>query len=208
MPNSPTLLQAKIIAVVTIKNVKNAAIIAESLLNGGVNHIEVTLRSDQAIASIAEIAKQVPEMNVGAGTILNTDQLLAARDSGAKFSFSPGFDPKLAEKAITEGISYVPGTASASEVQQALSMGLTTLKLFPAAHCGGEKLLNALYAPFPQAIFCPTGGINKDNMQSYLKLPNVFAVGGSWLATKDIIESQQWQQITERSQEALKSSLP
>lgn len=194
---------AHVVAVVSIANATHAAPIAEALLAGGVRHIEVTLRTAQALEAIEAIAKQVPEMEVGAGTVLDAKQCDAAIAAGASFIFSPGFSSEVAHASKAQDMQYIPGIATASEAQQAILHDCQQVKVFPAEVIGGSKLLRALHGPFPQLQFCPTGGINLDNMTQYTKLPYVFAVGGSWLVTPDIMQRQAWKEITTLSQQAL-----
>ncbi len=186
-----------IIPVVVIENIKDAVPLAQSLVEGGVQIIEVTLRSSCALEAIELIAKNVPKMRVGAGTILNPTQLDQAQNRGAEFLISPGLTIKLLEYAKKKDMPLIPGVSSSSEVMQALELGYSTLKFFPADYCGGIKLLNAFNGPFKGVKFCPTGGISADNMHSYLNLENVLCVGGSWLTPKNLIQNKEWDKITE-----------
>ncbi|GHR26999.1 bifunctional 4-hydroxy-2-oxoglutarate aldolase/2-dehydro-3-deoxy-phosphogluconate aldolase [Helicobacter pylori] len=186
-----------IIPVVVIEDVKDAVPLAQSLVEGGVHIIEVTLRSSCALEAIELIAKNVPKMRVGAGTILNPTQLEQAQNRGAEFLISPGLTIKLLEHAKKKDIPLIPGVSSSSEVMQALELGYSALKFFPAEYCGGVKLLNAFNGPFKGVKFCPTGGISADNMHSYLNLENVLCVGGSWLTPKHLIQNKEWDKITE-----------
>ncbi len=186
-----------IIPVVVIENIKDAVPLAQSLIEGGIQIIEVTLRSSCALEAIELIAKNVPKMRVGAGTILNPTQLEQAQNRGAEFLISPGFTIKLLEYAKKKGMPLIPGVSSSSEVMQALELGYSALKFFPAEYCGGVKLLNAFNGPFKGVKFCPTGGISADNMRSYLNLENVLCVGGSWLTPKNLIQNKEWDKITE-----------
>lgn len=186
-----------IVPVVVIENIKDAVPLAQSLVEGGIQIIEVTLRSSCALEAIELIAKNVPKMRVGAGTILNPTQLEQAQNRGAEFLISPGFTIKLLECAKKKGMPLIPGVSSSSEVMQALELGYSALKFFPAEYCGGVKLLNAFNGPFKGVKFCPTGGISTDNMRSYLNLENVLCVGGSWLTPKNLIQNKEWDKITE-----------
>ncbi len=192
-----------IIPVVVIENIKDAVPLAQSLIEGGIPIIEVTLRSSCALEAIELIAKNVPKMRVGAGTILNLTQLEQAQNRGAEFLISPGLTPSLLEHAKKKDMPLIPGVSSSSEVMQALELGYNTLKFFPAEYCGGVKLLNAFNGPFKGVKFCPTGGISADNMRSYLNLENVLCVGGSWLTPKDLIQNKEWDKITEICKRAL-----
>ncbi|MFA7935084.1 bifunctional 4-hydroxy-2-oxoglutarate aldolase/2-dehydro-3-deoxy-phosphogluconate aldolase [Helicobacter pylori] len=186
-----------IVPVVVIENIKDAVPLAQSLVEGGIQIIEVTLRSSCALEAIELIAKNVPKMRVGAGTILNPTQLEQAQNRGAEFLISPGLTIKLLEHAKKKDMPLIPGVSSSSEVMQALELGYSTLKFFPAEYCGGVKLLNAFNGPFKGVKFCPTGGISADNMHSYLNLENVLCVGGSWLTPKNLIQNKEWDKITE-----------
>ncbi|WP_101007241.1 bifunctional 4-hydroxy-2-oxoglutarate aldolase/2-dehydro-3-deoxy-phosphogluconate aldolase [Helicobacter pylori] len=185
-----------IIPVVVIENIKDAVPLAQSLIEGGIPIIEVTLRSSCALEAIELIAKNVPKMRVGAGTILNLTQLEQAQNRGAEFLISPGLTIKLLEHAKKKNMPLIPGVSSSSEVMQALELGYSALKFFPAEYCGGVKLLNAFNGPFKGVKFCPTGGISADNMRSYLDLENVLCVGGSWLTPKNLIQNKEWDKIT------------
>ncbi|GAA7386998.1 bifunctional 4-hydroxy-2-oxoglutarate aldolase/2-dehydro-3-deoxy-phosphogluconate aldolase [Helicobacter pylori] len=186
-----------IIPVVVIEDIKDAVPLAQSLIEGGIHIIEVTLRSSCALEAIELIAKNVPKMRVGAGTILNPTQLEQAQNRGAEFLISPGLTIKLLEYAKKKDMPLIPGVSSSSEVMQALELGYNALKFFPAEYCGGVKLLNAFNGPFKGVKFCPTGGISADNMRSYLNLENVLCVGGSWLTPKNLIQNKEWDRIAE-----------
>ncbi|GAA6892698.1 bifunctional 4-hydroxy-2-oxoglutarate aldolase/2-dehydro-3-deoxy-phosphogluconate aldolase [Helicobacter pylori] len=186
-----------IVPVVVIEDIKDAVPLAQSLIEGGIHIIEVTLRSSCTLEAIELIAKNVPKMHVGAGTILNPTQLEQAQNRGAEFLISPGLTIKLLEHAKKKDMPLIPGVSSSSEVMQALELGYSALKFFPAEYCGGVKLLNAFNGPFKGVKFCPTGGISADNMHSYLNLENVLCVGGSWLTPKNLIQNKEWDKITE-----------
>ncbi len=186
-----------IVPVVVVEDIKDAVPLVQSLIEGGIHIIEVTLRSNCALEAIELIAKNVPKMHVGAGTILNPTQLEQAQNRGAEFLISPGLTIKLLEHAKKKDMPLIPGVSSSSEVMQALELGYSALKFFPAEYCGGVKLLNAFNGPFKGVKFCPTGGISADNMHSYLNLENVLCVGGSWLTPKNLIQNKEWDKITE-----------
>ncbi len=192
-----------IVPVVVIEDLNDAVPLAQSLIEGGIPIIEVTLRSSCALEAIELIAKNVPKMRVGAGTILNLTQLEQAQNRGAEFLISPGLTPSLLEHAKKKDMPLIPGVSSSSEVMQALELGYSALKFFPAEYCGGVKLLNAFNGPFKGVKFCPTGGISADNMRSYLNLENVLCVGGSWLTPKNLIQNKEWDKITEICKRAL-----
>ncbi len=192
-----------IVPVVVIEDLSDAVPLAQSLIEGGIPIIEVTLRSSCALEAIELIAKNVPKMRVGAGTILNLTQLEQAQNRGAEFLISPGLTIKLLEYAKKKDMPLIPGVSSSSEVMQALELGYSALKFFPAEYCGGVKLLNAFNGPFKGVKFCPTGGISADNMHSYLNLENVLCVGGSWLTPKNLIQNKEWDKITEICKQSL-----
>ncbi len=192
-----------IVPVVVIEDLNDAVLLAQSLIEGGIPIIEVTLRSSCALEAIELIAKNVPKMRVGAGTILNPTQLEQAQNRGAEFLISPGLTITLLEHAKKKNMPLIPGVSSSSEVMQALEWGYNALKFFPAEYCGGVKLLNAFNGPFKGVKFCPTGGISVDNMRSYLNLENVLCVGGSWLTPKNLIQNKEWDKITEICKRAL-----
>ncbi len=192
-----------IVPVVVIEDLKDAVPLAQSLVEGGIPIIEVTLRSNCALEAIELIAKNVPKMRVGAGTILNSNQLEQAQNRGAEFLISPGLTPSLLEYAKKKDMPLIPGVSSSSEVMQALELGYNALKFFPAEYCGGAKLLNAFNGPFKGVKFCPTGGISMDNMHAYLKLENVLCVGGSWLTPKNLVQNKEWDKIVEICKQAL-----
>ncbi|MCQ2699000.1 bifunctional 4-hydroxy-2-oxoglutarate aldolase/2-dehydro-3-deoxy-phosphogluconate aldolase [Helicobacter pylori] len=192
-----------IVPVVVIEDLSDTVPLAQSLIEGGIPIIEVTLRSSCALEAIELIAKNVPKMHVGAGTILNPTQLEQAQNRGAEFLISPGLTITLLEHAKKKDMPLIPGVSSSSEVMQALEWGYNALKFFPAEYCGGVKLLNAFNGPFKGVKFCPTGGISADNMRSYLNLENVVCVGGSWLTPKNLIQNKEWDKITEICKRAL-----
>ncbi|WP_459087409.1 bifunctional 4-hydroxy-2-oxoglutarate aldolase/2-dehydro-3-deoxy-phosphogluconate aldolase [Helicobacter pylori] len=192
-----------IVPVVVIENIKDVVPLVQSLVEGGIHIIEVTLRSSCALEAIELIAKNVPKMRVGAGTILNPTQLEQAQNRGAEFLISPGLTIRLLEYAKKKDMPLIPGVSSSSEVMQALELGYNALKFFPAEYCGGVKLLNAFNGPFKGVKFCPTGGISADNMHSYLNLENVLCVGGSWLTPKNLIQNKEWDKITEICKQSL-----
>ena len=189
------LMLSPVIPVVTLAEAGTAVELAQALLRGGVRVIEVTLRNDQGLKAIEAIARQVPQMKVGAGTILSSEDLHAAVDAGATFAVSPGVTPYMLAQAKTVRLSYLPGVASPSELMVALEAGYRHLKFFPAIAAGGIGMLRALAGPFPQARFCATGGITAQNAPDYLQLSNVSCVGGSWLTPDDALASRDWKRI-------------
>ena len=188
--------QATIIPVLTIERLEDAVPLARALVAGGVPTLEVTLRTPIAIESAKAIMAHVPEAVVGIGTILNADDLARAEAIGAKFGISPGATPDLLKAAAASALPFAPGIATASELMLALAHGFNLVKFFPAEPSGGIKALRALAGPFPDARFCPTGGIGEANAAAWLAEPNVVAVGGSWLCPAADIRSGNWSGIT------------
>ncbi|HDZ4982050.1 TPA: bifunctional 4-hydroxy-2-oxoglutarate aldolase/2-dehydro-3-deoxy-phosphogluconate aldolase [Campylobacter jejuni] len=194
---------SKIIPVITIYDLKTSVNLAKALLDGGIKILEITLRTNNAIEAIKLIANEVPQVIVGAGTILNFKMLEEVKNAGAKFAISPGLNSIFAKEAQNIDITLIPGVATASEVMLALEFGYKNLKFFPAESAGGITMLKSLAAPFSGVKFCPTGGINLDNMQNYLNLNNVLCVGGSWLSPKELILEKQWGKITQIAKQSL-----
>jgi 2-dehydro-3-deoxyphosphogluconate aldolase / (4S)-4-hydroxy-2-oxoglutarate aldolase len=189
-----TLLGASpVLPVATLEQAETGVEYAHALLRGGIHCVEVTLRTAAALRVIEAIARAVPQIAVGAGTVLNADDLASAARAGARFAISPGATPSL--YAAPAPIPWLPSVATASEVMVGLAAGHRTFKFFPAAAAGGVGLLNALRGPFPQARFCPTGGIGPTEAPAWLALPNVLCVGGSWLAPPDAIRERDWARI-------------
>jgi 2-dehydro-3-deoxyphosphogluconate aldolase / (4S)-4-hydroxy-2-oxoglutarate aldolase len=188
--------QATIIPVLTIERFEDAVPLARALVAGGVRTLEVTLRTAVAIESAKAIMAYVPEAVVGIGTILNADDLARVEAIGARFGISPGATPDLLKAAAASALPFAPGIATASELMLALARGFNLVKFFPAEPAGGIKALRALAGPFPDARFCPTGGIGEANAAAWLAEPNVVAVGGSWLCPAADIRSGNWSGIT------------
>ncbi|KQR63565.1 keto-deoxy-phosphogluconate aldolase [Arthrobacter sp. Leaf337] len=191
-----------VIPVVTIEDPQHAVPVARALADGGVRIIELTLRTASALTSMKLIAEEVPEILVGAGTVLTPGQADAAVAAGAQFLVSPGVTPSLLDHLLTLGVPVLPGVATVGEVMGVLERGLTAMKFFPAGPAGGPDYLAAIGAPIPQVQFCPTGGVSLGSAPKYLALPNVACVGGSWLTPRGAIENGDWQQITTLAREA------
>jgi 2-dehydro-3-deoxyphosphogluconate aldolase/(4S)-4-hydroxy-2-oxoglutarate aldolase len=200
--------QAVVIPVLTIERFEDAVPLARALVAGGVRVLEVTLRTPVAMPAAQAIISSVPEAVVGIGTILNADDLARAEALGAVFGISPGATPDLLEAAAASALPFAPGIATASELMQALAHGFNLAKFFPAEQSGGIKALRALAGPFPDARFCPTGGIGEANAAAWLAEPNVFAVGGSWLCPAADIRSGNWAGITAICNRTMKSLKP
>jgi 2-dehydro-3-deoxyphosphogluconate aldolase / (4S)-4-hydroxy-2-oxoglutarate aldolase len=198
---------ARVVPVLTIERADDAVPLARALVKGGVRTLEVTLRTPAAVDAAKAIITAVPDAIVGIGTILNAADLARAEALGAKFGISPGATPELLEAAVASELPFAPGIATASELMAALAHGFDLVKFFPAEQSGGIKALRALAGPFPQARFCPTGGIGEANAATWLAEPNVVAVGGSWLCPAAGIRSGDWAGITaicDRSMKSLK----
>jgi 2-dehydro-3-deoxyphosphogluconate aldolase/(4S)-4-hydroxy-2-oxoglutarate aldolase len=200
-----TLRTARVVPVLTIERAADAVPLARALVAGGLTVLEVTLRTESALSAIRAIGAEVGEATVGAGTVTRPDEFAAVRAAGARFAVSPGFTTELAEAARdTPEIAWLPGIATPSELMAASAAGHTCLKFFPAETSGGIAALRMLAGPFPQARFCPTGGIDAANAADYLALPNVVAVGGSWPAPSAVIRAGDWDRITELAHAARK----
>ncbi|MCD7098541.1 bifunctional 4-hydroxy-2-oxoglutarate aldolase/2-dehydro-3-deoxy-phosphogluconate aldolase [Stenotrophomonas sp. MMGLT7] len=189
------LRRAPVIPVFTPGAVDEAVDVARALLRGGLPVIEVTLRTPAAVAAIAAMAQALPEAAIGAGTVLDAEQLQAVRRAGASFAVSPGATPRLYDAARDCGMPVLPGIATASELMAGLERGLDTFKFFPAAAAGGPALLSAWAGPFPQVRFCPTGGITAASAADYLRLRNVLCIGSSWLTPRTLVEARDWEGI-------------
>ncbi len=192
-----------IVPVITIENADDAIPLAKALSEGGVNIMEITLRTDAGLESIKRIAQEMPDMIVGAGTVVNTTQFDEVYKAGAKFIISPGFTTKLLEHASKNSIPLIPGVATASEIMTAMEYGLDTFKLFPANIVGGVGALKSFSGPFKDIRFCPTGGVNLENLNEFLGLENVLCVGGTWFVPKDDISNHNFEKITQLCKEAL-----
>ncbi|WP_309399469.1 bifunctional 4-hydroxy-2-oxoglutarate aldolase/2-dehydro-3-deoxy-phosphogluconate aldolase [Cerasicoccus maritimus] len=197
--------QFPVIPVIVIDNADDAEPLAEALIAGGLNIIEVTFRTAAAAEAIERIAKRFPEMLVGAGTVVTPEQAKRAIDAGSKFGLAPGTDPETIAYFKEQGVPFIPGIMTPTDIQAAYKAGCKRLKFFPAGAAGGPKLLKAMTAPYGNlgVKFCPTGGVSLDNMLDYLSMKEVFAIGGSWLATKDQIANKDWSSITQQVKEAL-----
>jgi 2-dehydro-3-deoxyphosphogluconate aldolase / (4S)-4-hydroxy-2-oxoglutarate aldolase len=197
------LRASPIIPVITIERADDGAPLARALVAGGLPALEVTLRTPAAPAAAKAIAREVPEAMLGIGTVLTREDLETARNLGARFAVSPGATPDLLDAAAASALPFLPGIQTASEIMAALARGFDVVKLFPALPAGGIAALKALSGPFPQVRFCPTGGIGEDDFGEWLALPNVAAVGGSWLAPSADIRAGNWAAITERARRAV-----
>lgn len=199
------ILKRPIIPVIVIEDADDAVPLAEALLEGGMDIVEVTFRTDAAVDAIQRIAKAFPTMLLGAGTILTEQQAQQALDAGVQFGLAPGLNPEVVNFFRSSGVLFIPGVMTPTEIEKGLSLGCKLQKFFPAGLAGGVKMLQALAGPYSgqELQFCPTGGVNLDNMNDYLSLPIVSNIGGSWLATKQQIAEKQWAVITGQVKAAL-----
>jgi len=191
-----------VIPVIVLDRVGDAVPLARALVAGGVRVLEVTLRTPAALACIEAIARAVPEAIVGAGTLRSAADARAARDAGSAFGVSPGYTKALGAACRDIGLPLLPGVATASEVMAAQADGIDFLKFFPATAAGGLPMLKALAGPFPDVVFCPTGGITLESAPQFLALPNVKVCGGSWLTPAAVVAAGDWDRITRLAREA------
>lgn len=195
--------QSTVIPVVEVNNLADAIPMAQAIIDGGIGVLEVTLRTSVALDVIRLLSEKFPDAIIGAGTIINAQQLQQAIFAGAKFAISPGLTAELLAAGKAAAIPLIPGIATSSELMQGIAYGYNHFKFFPAETSGGIKALASFYGPFSQVRFCPTGGITPNNAKAYLSLPNVDCVGGSWLTTKQLITDKNWLRITELSAAAI-----
>lgn len=188
---------APVVPVVALDDPDRAVPLARALLDGGVGIVEITLRTNAALPAIEAIAAEVPELVVGAGTLVTALQVEAAVAAGAQFLVSPGATPNLLDALAGTGLPYLPGVATISEILTALDRGITEMKFFPAESCGGTTALRSFAGPLPQVRFCPTGGITPSTACDYLALPNVGCVGGTWLTPAAALAAGDWSGIRE-----------
>ena len=191
-----------VIPVIVIHRLEDAVPMAQALVDGGVRVLEITLRTPIALQCMAAIAKAVPQAIVGAGTVRSAADAKAAFDAGCQFAVSPGYTERVGRACRDIGLPLLPGVATASEVMAANADGLHFLKFFPATAAGGIPLLKALHGPFPDVVFCPTGGITLQTAPQFLALPNVKVCGGSWLTPADALAGGDWARITALAREA------
>jgi len=196
-----------IVPVVVINDAKDAAPLADALCKGGLPVAEVTFRTAAAEEAIKEMLKAQPDMFVGAGTVLTTEQVDRAVAAGAKFIVSPGLNPTVVKYCIEKGVPITPGTSCPSDIEQALELGLEAVKFFPAEQSGGIDKIKAMAAPYTNVLFMPTGGINASNLKSYLDFPKILACGGSWMVKKDLIENGEFDKIRQLTEEAVNTML-
>ena len=196
-----------IVPVVKIDRAEDAMPLAKALCAGGLPCAEVTFRTDAAAEAIRIMTTNFPQMCVGAGTVLNSAQVDAAVEAGAKFIVSPGLNPKTVQYCLDKGVPITPGTSSPSDIEQAIELGLEVVKFFPAEQSGGLAKIKAMAAPYVNMKFMPTGGINAKNLTSYLDFPKIIACGGSWMVPGDLINAGEWDKIEQLTREAVQTML-
>lgn len=201
-PDASVLDLAPVVPVVVLHDVADAVPLARALVAGGLPAIEVTLRTPAALESIRAMAAEVPGAVVGAGTVISPEHVRDTVDAGARFLVSPGWTDALLEAMKASGLPFLPGVSTTSEVVALLERGVREMKFFPAEAAGGTAYLKALSAPLPQARFCPTGGISLASAPSYLALPNVGCVGGSWMVPADAVAAKDWDRVARLAAEA------
>ncbi len=204
MTFSEKVYKTGIVPVVVLNRVEDAVPLADALLKGGIDLMEITFRTECAAECISAISENVPDMTVGAGTVLNVEQAKLAVKNGAKFIVSPGLDEETVRWAVENDIPVVPGAVTPTEIMKAIDLGLKVIKFFPADVYGGIKAIKALSAPFGQVKFLPTGGVSEANLKDFIGSSAVAAVGGSWVCKKDDIINQDWDKITALSANAVK----
>ena len=190
------LLKSPVMPVLVIDKIDKVEYLVEALIKGNLNTIEITLRTSCALNVIEIISKKFPDLIVGAGTVLNKKDFISIKNAGASFAVSPGSTYDLAKNAIDINFPFLPGVSSSSDIMQLLDLGYKCFKFFPAEAAGGIKYINSLKGPFPEIMFCPTGGINEDNVKIWFKQKNVICVGGSWIIPSDI---KNYKEITKRA---------
>ena len=196
-----------LIPVIKIENADDAVPLAKALIDGGLPAAEITFRTKCAAEAIKNITDAYPEMLVGAGTVLTTEQVDAAIAAGSKFIVSPGLNPKVVSYCLSKGVPMLPGCSNPSDVEAALELGLSTVKFFPAEAVGGLKMLKAMAAPYGQLTFMPTGGINENNLLDYLKFNKIVACGGSFMVQDELVKEKKWDEITALTKNAVKKML-
>ncbi len=196
-----------LVPVIKITDVNNAVPLAKALADGGLNCAEITFRTACAKEAIAKITKEMPDMLVGAGTVLTPEQADEAIEAGSKFIVSPGFNPRVVKHCLEKGVPVLPGCATPSEVEQAIEMGLKAVKFFPAEAAGGINMIKSMAAPYQQVQFMPTGGINEDNMLDYLSFGKIIACGGSFMVKDALIDAGNFEEITRLTRNAVMKML-
>ncbi len=199
----PPSFRSRVVPVIVITHPQQAVPMAHALLEGGIDVMEVTLRHAAGLAAIEAVAREVPQMHIGAGTVTRPEEVSQVQSAGARFALSPGMTDALVQATLDAHLPFIPGVMTPGEVMRAREHGFTLVKLFPAAQAGGLAMLQAMSGPLGDMLFCPTGGISASNLQDYLSLPNVPMVGGSWLTPSRLVEQGQWTEITRLAREAV-----
>ena len=194
--------RSRVVPVIVITKPAQAVPLAEALLAGGIDVMEITLRHAAGLPAIEAVAKAVPAMQVGAGTVTQADEVIRVKDAGARFALSPGMTEALVAEVLAKQLPFVPGVMTPGEIMRARDHGFKLVKLFPAAQAGGLGMLKALGGPLADMRFCPTGGVSLANLQDFLRLDNVPMVGGSWLTPLELVEAGDWAAITKLAREA------
>jgi 2-dehydro-3-deoxyphosphogluconate aldolase/(4S)-4-hydroxy-2-oxoglutarate aldolase len=193
------LQQSPVIPVMVIDDIKDAVPLARALSDGGMNVLEITLRTDAAIEAVKQIKNELSDIIIGTGTVINEETYQSSIDANVDFMVSPGMSDKLLKRVIADKAMILPGISTPSEAMQLLDEGFDCMKFFPAESSGGSQMLKSIAGPLPQITFCPTGGISMSNAVDYLSLDNVACVGGSWMLDKSLIADKNWAQITENT---------
>jgi 2-dehydro-3-deoxyphosphogluconate aldolase/(4S)-4-hydroxy-2-oxoglutarate aldolase len=191
-----------VVPVIVLSDPVQAVPLAHALLEGGIDVMEITLRSGAGLAGIEAVARDVPQMHVGAGTVTRAHEMRQVREAGARFALSPGLTPELHEAAQAQAMPFMPGVMTPSELMRARDWGYGTVKLFPAAQAGGLNMIKALAGPLPETRLCPTGGVSPDNLAEFLRQPNVAMVGGSWLTPRSLLTARDWAGLTQLAAQA------
>ena len=192
-----------IVPVIALENIEDAVPLAKALCNGGLPVAEVTYRTACAHDAMVEMKKACPEMLIGAGTVLTKEQVDSAIDAGAEFIVSPGLNPEIVQYCQSKGVPMIPGTSCGSDIEKAMSLGLDTVKFFPAEQAGGLAMIKAMSAPYTSVKFMPTGGISAKNLEEYLSFKKIVACGGSWMVKADLVDNGQYDKIEELTREAV-----
>ncbi|CAH1540361.1 4-hydroxy-2-oxoglutarate aldolase / 2-dehydro-3-deoxy-phosphogluconate aldolase [Vibrio jasicida] len=201
---SAKLASYKVIPVVAIERAEDVLSLGKALSDNGLNVIEITFRTPAAAEAIALLSVAQPDMYVGAGTVLDAEQVEQATLAGASFIVAPGFNPDTLQACAAKDIPFIPGVCTPSELEQARQQGVRLMKFFPAEAAGGVAMLKALSGPYKDVQFMPTGGVNEGNINQYLALPNTVACGGTWMVPQSLIENQDWEEIGRLTREAVK----
>ncbi len=194
---------SRVVPVIVLSEEAHAVPLAHALLEGGIDVMEITLRSGVALRAIEAVAHAVPKMHLGAGTVTRAAEVQQVINAGAKFALSPGCSDALVDAVQAAKLPFIPGVMTPSEVMRARDLGFRLMKLFPAAQAGGIGMLKALGAPLPDVRFCPTGGVSPENLRDILSLPNVAMAGGSWLTPSDAMRQGDWKRIARLAREAV-----